>query len=230
MVGLQVPKSGDDLKAVVNGVAASSVNGVAASSALWKDLPVLDPGNDVLDAGADASVRPVVVVAEDAPSGPRHGLVMVVIPRYRPSPRIVRVPVEWVSDGVTGHDDVVAVAGPAVTDWVQDAPFRAGECLCVDAAPVVLADRGDRLVVHGDQSAVDDPRSPGLLVSGRSATARIGTRWWMIRSAVDWLVRRARSGHGWSGRCAGESRPAAAEWAPTGPRDSHGLQERPYGR
>jgi hypothetical protein len=52
-------------------------------------------------------------------------------------------------DGVAGHDDVVAAAGPAAADCDQGAALRADEDLGVDAAPVVLADRGDRLVVHG---------------------------------------------------------------------------------
>jgi hypothetical protein len=57
--------------------------------------------------------------------------------------------VEQMGDGVAGHDDVVAAAGPAAADCDQGAALRADEDLGVDAAPVVLADRGDRLVVHG---------------------------------------------------------------------------------
>jgi hypothetical protein len=47
--GLEVPESGDDLEAVVDGV--------AAASALSEDLPVFEPGDRMFDAGADAPVR-----------------------------------------------------------------------------------------------------------------------------------------------------------------------------
>ena len=55
--GFEVPESGDDLEAVVDGV--------AAAAALAKYLPVLEPGDDVLDAGPEPAMRPVVVVADD---------------------------------------------------------------------------------------------------------------------------------------------------------------------
>jgi hypothetical protein len=55
--GLEVPESGNDVEAVVDGL--------AASSALPQDLPVFEPGDDVFDAGADAAVFGVVVVADD---------------------------------------------------------------------------------------------------------------------------------------------------------------------
>jgi hypothetical protein len=45
---LRVQSPGDDVEAVVD-------DG-ASSAALSKDLSVLDPGDDVLDAGADAPV------------------------------------------------------------------------------------------------------------------------------------------------------------------------------
>jgi hypothetical protein len=54
---LEVPESGDDVEAVVDGL--------AASSALPKDLPVFAPGDDVFDAGADTPVFAVVVVVDD---------------------------------------------------------------------------------------------------------------------------------------------------------------------
>ena len=55
--GLEVPESGDDVEAVVDGL--------AASSALSQDLPVFERGGDVFDAGADTPVFAVVVVADD---------------------------------------------------------------------------------------------------------------------------------------------------------------------
>jgi hypothetical protein len=66
--------------------------------------------------------------------------------------------VEQMGDGVAGHDDVVAVAGPAAADCDQGAALRAADDLGVDAARVVVGDRGDRLVVHRDRGGVDDPR------------------------------------------------------------------------
>jgi hypothetical protein len=49
-------ESGDDLKALVDGV--------AAATALTKDLPVFEPGDDMFDAGTNAAVvSPVVVDA-----------------------------------------------------------------------------------------------------------------------------------------------------------------------
>ncbi len=44
--------------------------------------------------------------------------------------------------------------------------IRADDDLGVDAAAVVFADRGDRLVVHGDQGAVDDPRAGVVFEAG----------------------------------------------------------------
>jgi hypothetical protein len=57
LAGLEVPESGDDLKAVIDGVAA------AAASPQY--LAVLEPGDDVLNAGPDPAVHPVGVVADD---------------------------------------------------------------------------------------------------------------------------------------------------------------------
>lgn len=44
----EVPESGDDLDAVVDGV--------AAAAALTEDLPVFEAADDVFDAGAEATV------------------------------------------------------------------------------------------------------------------------------------------------------------------------------
>ncbi|CAN7568543.1 hypothetical protein [Mycolicibacterium frederiksbergense] len=44
------------------------VDGIASSVALSKDLPILDPGDDTLDGGADAPVCAAVIAADD-PAG-----------------------------------------------------------------------------------------------------------------------------------------------------------------
>jgi hypothetical protein len=62
-VGLEVPESGDDVEGVIDGL--------AAAAALSEDLPVFEPGEDVLDAGPDSAVRAVVVVVDDAASTAR---------------------------------------------------------------------------------------------------------------------------------------------------------------
>ena len=74
--------------------------------------------------------------------------------------------VEEVGDGVAGDDDVVAVAGPGLSGNDHCPTIRADDDLGVDAAAVVFADRGDRLVVHGDQGAVDDPRAGVVIEAG----------------------------------------------------------------
>ncbi|MGH3633709.1 hypothetical protein [Mycobacterium sp.] len=61
------------------------VDGVASAAALSQYLPVLESGDDVFDAGPDAAVCPVVVVARPARSG--RGVVMLLMPRYALSPR-----------------------------------------------------------------------------------------------------------------------------------------------
>jgi hypothetical protein len=66
--------------------------------------------------------------------------------------------VEQMGDGAAGHDDIIAVTGPARANGDDAAVVGVDEDLGVDAAAVVLTDRGDRLVVHRDQGGVDDPR------------------------------------------------------------------------
>lgn len=56
-VNLEVPESRDDLEAVVDGLAAVST--------LSQYLPIFEPGDDVLDAGADTAVLPVVGIVDD---------------------------------------------------------------------------------------------------------------------------------------------------------------------
>jgi hypothetical protein len=148
-VGLEVPESGDDSEAVVDGV--------ASSAALAQYLPVFESGDDVFDAGSGASVIAVVIVMDGAAG--------VVSPRCgdRGDAAVATVSedvaaTEQVRDGVAGDDDVVAVGGPALAGNDHAAPVSADDDLGVDAAPVVLADGGDRLVVYRDQGAVDDPR------------------------------------------------------------------------
>jgi hypothetical protein len=74
--------------------------------------------------------------------------------------------IEQQRHGVAGHDDVVAVTWPALASYDHAAPVSADDDLGVDAAAVVLADGGDRLVVHRDQGAVDDPRVVAVVRGG----------------------------------------------------------------
>jgi hypothetical protein len=53
---LEVPESGDDVEAVVDGV--------ASAAALPQYLPVFEPGDDVFEAGPDPAVHPVMVVVD----------------------------------------------------------------------------------------------------------------------------------------------------------------------
>jgi hypothetical protein len=85
---------------------------MAAAAALSQDLPILDPGDDVFNVGADAPVGLVVVVVDGATSGRRRGPVMVSMPRYPPSPRNDTASKRR-GHGVAGHDDVVVGAGRA---------------------------------------------------------------------------------------------------------------------
>lgn len=66
--------------------------------------------------------------------------------------------IEELHHGVAGHDDIVAVTGPAPAGDRQVASVSADDDLGVDTAAVVLSDGGDGLVVHRDRGAVDDPR------------------------------------------------------------------------
>jgi len=71
-VGLKA-ESSDDLKAVVDGV--------AAAAALTQYLPVFESGDDVFDTGSDVPVAPVVVVAVMRPLWSRRGVVTDLMPR-----------------------------------------------------------------------------------------------------------------------------------------------------
>jgi hypothetical protein len=62
--GFEVALTGDDVEAVVDGLAWP---GLAAPAALPQDLAVFGPGDDVFDTGTDAGMCSVVVVADDAP-------------------------------------------------------------------------------------------------------------------------------------------------------------------
>jgi hypothetical protein len=76
------------------------------------------------------------------------------------------VTIEEVGHGVACHDDVVAVAGPVSADGNNLALMGADDDLGVDAAAVVLADGGDRPIVHRDEGAVDDPRVVAVVWCG----------------------------------------------------------------
>jgi hypothetical protein len=92
------------------------VDGLAPSSALPQDLPVFEPGDDVFDAGTGAAVFAVVVVVDDpavgcsARTGDCVDAAVSAVAQDWPGA------VEQMGDGVAGHDDVVAVAGPAAAD------------------------------------------------------------------------------------------------------------------
>jgi hypothetical protein len=58
--GLEVPDSGYDLEAVVDGV--------AAAAALTEYLPVFEAGDNVLDAGCDGLVCPPALVTGVPPT------------------------------------------------------------------------------------------------------------------------------------------------------------------
>src|SRR6202453_3711497 len=74
--------------------------------------------------------------------------------------------VEQMGDGAAGHDDIIAVTGPARANGYDAAVVGVDEDLGVDAGAVVLTDRGDRLVVHRDEGVVDDPRVCAAVGSG----------------------------------------------------------------
>jgi hypothetical protein len=73
-VVLEVPESGGDVEAVVDDVASAAV--------LPQYLPVLEPVDDVFDAGSDAAVCPVAVVVDCAAGAwLRRGVLIEVIPQ-----------------------------------------------------------------------------------------------------------------------------------------------------
>jgi hypothetical protein len=74
--------------------------------------------------------------------------------------------IEQLRHGVAGNDDVVAATLPALAGDDHTSPVSADDDLGVDAAAVALADRGDRLVVRGDQRAIDDPRVSAVVWGG----------------------------------------------------------------
>jgi hypothetical protein len=161
VVGFEVPKSGDDLKDVVDGL--------AAPSALPQYLPVFEPGEDVFDAGPDPAVRAVVVVADDArlvPCGCGDG----------GDSAVAAVTEDDMLAGEQMGDRCAAVTRPAAPDRDNAAAVGADDNLSVDAAPVVFADGGDRLVVHRYRGAVNDPRVSAVVGVGRSPSASAGTR------------------------------------------------------
>ncbi len=104
----EVLESGDGVEAVIDGF--------TAAAALSQDLPVFDPGDGVFYAGADAPVSVVVVVVDDPAVGSAPGAgdggdspVAAVCEDCLGT-------VDEVGDGVSGHDVVVAVPGPALAN------------------------------------------------------------------------------------------------------------------
>ena len=190
------------------------VDGVASATALAEDLAVFESGDDVLDACPDPTVRPVVVVVDDPASvvrsrgGDRADAAVSAVTEDD-------MTVEEVSHGMAGHDDVVAVTGPAWADGNHSARVSADDDLGVDTAAVVLADGGDRLIVHRDQGGVDDPRVLAVrlvrVAANRPGSApgdELPDRQWL-----DWF-RTVRPAPGWSGWCAGGSA-LAVPWRPS---------------
>jgi hypothetical protein len=118
----------------------------AAAAALTQYLPVFELGDDVFDAGSDPAVSLVVVVADDptvdsaARTGDRVDATVFAVAEDDTA-------IEQLGHGVAGHDDVVAVGGPAATNRDHVAALRANDDWGIDAAPVVLADGGGQLVV-----------------------------------------------------------------------------------
>jgi alkylated DNA repair dioxygenase AlkB len=76
--------------------------------------------------------------------------------------------------GGAGDDDVIAAAGPPLAGDEHAASVRADDGLGVDAAPIVPVDGGDRLIVHRDQSAVDDPRMVAVVGIGSQGVGQHG--------------------------------------------------------
>jgi hypothetical protein len=70
--GLEVPEFGDDVEAVVDGV--------AASAALPQYLAVAEPGHDLLDVSPDSVVHPVGVAGMVRPEWSRGGVLIEVMP------------------------------------------------------------------------------------------------------------------------------------------------------
>jgi hypothetical protein len=131
---LRVPESGDDLEAVVDGL--------AAAAALPQYLPVLESSDDVLDAGPNAAVRPLVVVIDGATSlvaarcDDRSDPAMPAIAKNDTT-------IEQRHHGMASDDGIVAVTGPAAAGDEHAASVSADDDLGVDTAAVVLADGGD---------------------------------------------------------------------------------------
>ena len=202
---LVVPEFGDDVEAVVDGV--------APARALAEDLPVFESCDDVLDACFDPAVRPIVVVVDDSAGvvasrvGDRgDAAVSAVTEDYTTT--------DQVGQGMASHDDVVAVAGPARADGNHLSPVSADDDLCVDAAPVVLADRGDRLIVAWDEGAVDNPRVFAVVWFGLRRTGQ--DRHQVMDYPIDGRLagcKQCGQRPGSSGWCASGSAPAAL-WLP----------------
>lgn len=105
----------------------------------------------MFDAGPDPAVLPVVLAADDPAirvvGGDRGDAAVAAVIKD------LAIGAEQVHHGAAGVDDVIAVAGPADGRRPARGAGAADDDLGVDAAAVVVADGGDRLVVHGDRGA-----------------------------------------------------------------------------
>jgi hypothetical protein len=99
IAGLEVPESGDDLKAVVDGL--------AAAAAMPQYLPVLEPGDDVIDAGSSGGAHPVMVVEDDSAGviAPRGDRLDAAVSAVAEDDTTIGQP----HPSVAGDDDVVSV-------------------------------------------------------------------------------------------------------------------------
>jgi hypothetical protein len=102
-----------------------------------------------------------------------------VMPGYSPAPRTKRGHRAVWPRCVAGHDDVVAVTGPALAGDQHAAPVCVDDDLGVDAGAVVLADG----VLDWSHTGIRVPSmiQGWVLVSGPGRNVRVstGTRWWM---------------------------------------------------
>ncbi len=135
------------------------VDTVAFEAAVAEDLPELQAGEDVLDAGADLLVGFVVFLF---PVG-EFGLAALAAVRDDESGfRVAAVGNrEGLADGVLGAGllpclAVVAVPGERSADYDDQAGVGVDDDLVVRGVPVVLRSLGDGVVAGGDQGAVHD--------------------------------------------------------------------------
>ena len=146
-VTFEVPKSGDGVERLIDGINTSA-------SELPQALPVLQPSNHVFDTGADASMSSPGVVSDDASvraSSWCFDVGKALVTAIAEQAAVV-VQIEFSSR----DDDVVAVAGPCRAHRC-DGPVDSGDDnLSVDRTAVVFRGGGEALIMNRHQSAVDD--------------------------------------------------------------------------